>query len=186
MSEETNTTTPTSTPTPTTEESKEQLQKIDKGYYQLEQVKFRKDTALDGLEYYVLQFKNTTEDDASLVLQNLTKKKEEGGMGWSGVALVGVINSAVRAAQRTKAQNEINALDGEDAKINEIRKRLANNPVLLSPESAEAWVPGERELTLNGMMRKVASLMAEGNAVEAMKLLQEVNKQVASQLNENQ
>ena len=157
-------------------------EKIDKGVYVLEEVKFREKTALAGLSYYVLQYKATTEDEAKQSLTTILGDGSETNPGkWKASQLIGVINSAVRSAQRVKAQNQLTTLEGEEFK-KEYQRRLTQASVLLTPEEAESWVPGERELTIQGLMREIATKLKEGKPDEARQLMEKLNAKVAEEI----
>lgn len=177
MSENQNPQTPTSQPaeTVTPEPAKPNLQIIDKGTFILEQVKFRPGTTLAGLEYFVKQYKSSTEEEAAESLKHMVTV-------WKPSQLVGLINTAVRSAQRVKAQAEITSEQDVVKQKAIYQRRVLQDPVLLKPEEAEAWIPGDRELTVQGMMRQVAKLMSEGKLVEANELLQKVNIKMAEEL----
>lgn len=152
----------------------------DKGSYILEENVFS--GQLEGLKYNVLQFKNESDEDAANSLKLIVGDNTPENPGkWKTKQVIAILNSAVRSAMRVKAQQEILSLD-KDKQPQEIVKRLQHNPILFSADDAEKWVPGERELTIQGKMRQIAELTKQGKNVEAMSLLLEVQKQMAEQL----
>jgi len=177
--------------TTTENETKKQTQVIDKGPYILEENIFG--GKLDKLGYYVLQFKSGTDAEADesvrcILTGNPAVIGPDGSVTipeskpkWSSKQLIALVNSAVRASQRVKAQQEILSIEEEKREATRV-KRLNENSCLLSPEDAEKWVPGERDLSIQGMMRKVAELQKEGKVQEAFAMLMEVQKQMSEQL----
>jgi hypothetical protein len=159
----------------TTTNAEPQTQIIDKGSYILEQVRFRPGTDLAGLDYYVKQYKTDDEEQAKASLEHIQTV-------WKSSQIVGILNSAIRSAQRVKAQNTILSIQDGPERKKVYNNRLLQDSCLLKPEEAESWIPGDRELTINGLMREMAKAMKEGRFEDAQKFLAMVNEKMADQL----
>ena len=72
-----------------------------------------------------------------------------------------------------------NTPDGKLAKAKYIANLIRTNPYVVTPEDAENYVPGTRELTFKGMLMKAAEAQKEGNTSLAMEWLQKATQLAA-------
>lgn len=169
MSENTNTTTETPA-------AQEQSLNIDKGPYYLEHNGFS--GANEGFNYYSIQYKDDSEEVAKASLEHILTR-------WTAQQVVGMLNTTVKASTRVKALGNIPKFDNAEKTKLERNKLLQSNPTLLSADDADTFVPGTRELGIQGMMRKIGLLQKEGKFTEAMNLLMQVQVEIAKQAQES-
>lgn len=171
--------------------TKPPAEKIDKGPYTINKEFFTGDK--QGFDFYFIEFKRDTEDEALASYEEIKKK-------FGASAAVGLFNSAIKGGQRVKAQNELNKLkeykvvpsltnpkeqievEDPDATRVAIEKRRQANPTLLSLEDCENWKPGVRELTAQGMLRQAAALIAEGKTKEAQEMFARAQRAIDAML----
>jgi hypothetical protein len=88
-------------------------------------------------------------------------------------SVLNLINSKVAFAIRTKAQNAMKRNESDNETVDEYKERLAElleqgQVCILTIEDAEAWKPGEREVSSeSGLMKRIKQAMDE--AKEAAK-----------------
>jgi len=159
---------------------------IDKGSYIIKRKEFTGGKA--GFFFYVPEFreganegetdeikaKNEAEVEASF--QTITEK-------YSKRAIVLIVNNRLDAIIRAKASNKLPIYKDDDEKQQqEWQKQLQNDPCLIDPDRADVVQPGERELTIQGMMRQVNEYMKKNDAVSALALMEKVKKEIAKSL----
>lgn len=179
MSDETNTQSVTTNDGPKLTENGTIAQKpakptVDKGAFILEKVSFSGDK--EGFSFWRKQFKNGTPEEAEASLNDMIKQ-------WGYEPIVSAINSALTSTMRTKAANSLDVFENDLNKEKTKRawaERIRNNKdILISEEEAETYKPGEREKTIQGLMKEVAELNKEGKIQEALQILLKVQAMIA-------
>lgn len=149
---------------------------IDKGPYILEQNEFS--GANQGFSFYATVYKNSSEEEAIASLQHAAGK-------YGATTLVGLINNSIKSAQRVKAIYELPKDEDSGIRKQKLEALRERDPILLSAEDADKFIPGIREVTIQSLFAKAAKASKEGNMVEASKFLiqaQElINKEMAAQ-----
>lgn len=136
---------------------------VDKGVFVLEYVNFSGTGDMRGFSYVTPRYKTDSDEEVNASYRELNSK-------FGAKTIVQIINAALRSSLAVKARNELPKVAKEDkgkedkikevaAKIEELRQK---SPLLVSEEDATSYVPGVREVTVQGLLAKASKLYAEG------------------------
>jgi len=145
---------------------------VDRGAYSVKQKNFSGTGQMRGFSYNTPVFKTGSDEEVANSFKAITEKYGE-------KTVVNLVNSSFSAILAIKARNSLPKLAkdkaGKPSKLPEdIAKNQAeieavrkNKPILVTVEEAEAAKPGEKEITLQGLMRKAANSFAEYEKAKA-------------------
>lgn len=74
-----------------------------------------------------------------------------------------LLNQSLAFNLRNKASNSLPSYEDKAKQLAEWKKQLATNPVLVSPEDAEAYSPGEREKGWLSILKAAKEAKKNGN-----------------------
>lgn len=114
--------------------------------------------AFAGVKYFALQSKT--------VAAALEK--------WGEEAVLGMINDRLLFQFALKAKSKIGKFDdnaeGKAARANYMANLLASSPYVITPEDAESFVPGARELSVKALFLRADEARKEGNFALSIEL----------------
>lgn len=127
---------------------------------------------LKGISYHRPQFVNPVDDSAS------DEEKEKGATEavtqliakYGNLAVLNGFNSYLSNNVRAKVVNsKIPKFEDEAARVAAIAAIAQNSPVVFTVEDAINFKPGERELSLSGIMKQIVACNKNGQFEEARK-----------------
>lgn len=147
-------------------ESEKSEQKIDKGTHVLNLEAFKEGRAA-GFFFYDIEFKTP-----EAAVSHFTRNEKDGND-----IVVGLINQAIAFNMRIKAKNKLPDEDTELARLKSVGEVL-----LINEADAEAYMPGERDVTsMSGLQKEIKALqkvrneaIAKNDTVTATKLHDEI------------
>lgn len=153
----------------------ETIPTLDKGAYVIQKKSFTGEKK--GFSFHIVQFKNETDVEANASIEAMKTR-------WGADSVVTLVNTAIASSLRTKASNSLDIVQNDDSHKTRTKQNWqklldAGKDVLLTESEAEAYVPGEREKTISGIMKQVKELMAKGDIAslkEAMALTVKVQE----------
>ena len=174
MSEETNTTEAAEA----TEESKElktlEIVNPDTGETEVYQINEDEEAFLqkDGFKFVMSEFGGKLEGFAYHFCQmdSVTAAVEKYGEE----VVLNCVNNELRSGSKRRAvSSKVPKYDDENATAKAIEELKKTAPVLFSQAEADAFVPGERERTVNVIFKEIKAARSEGKMELAMKLFSE-------------
>ena len=102
---------------------------------------------------------------------------------WGGDKVTTMLNRQVNFDLALKAKARVgkyeNTDEGRAARSKYVSNLLRTNPYIITPEDAEAYIPGTRELSFKGLLMKANEAQKNGDTAGAMEWLQKATAMAA-------
>jgi len=149
------------------ENEEEKTVRVDKGEYYLEKKDF--DGAASGFSFYIIQFKSL-----AAAIEKYTE-----------ATMLALINSAIAFSMRNKAKGRLPKFDDALEQKKAWSKLIAEDKILLlTEEDAEAFKPGERDITPEKLFRQAREAMKQGDKKLAKQLMTQAMELAMQDLDE--